>query len=54
MQEWDPTGKNGPKAPIPGINSILTLDAITIIDPKEEEPVKPLVPAAAAPAPVAV
>jgi small subunit ribosomal protein S3e len=29
MQEWDPTGKNGPKKPLP--------DLVTILEPKEEE-----------------
>lgn len=32
MLEWDPTGKNGPKKPLP--------DMVTILEPKEEpEPV---------------
>lgn len=46
MQEWDPTGKNGPKRPLP--------DLVTILEPKEEEPIPaPVAQAAAAPAPVA-
>ncbi|KAJ3304445.1 40S ribosomal protein S3 [Kappamyces sp. JEL0829] len=38
MQEWDPTGKNGPKNPLP--------DAITIIEPKEDTVPLPKAPAA--------
>jgi small subunit ribosomal protein S3e len=30
MQEWDPTGKTGPKTPLP--------DLVTILEPKEEAP----------------
>lgn len=33
MLEWDPTGKAGPKKPLP--------DAVTILEPKEDEPVVP-------------
>ena len=29
MQEWDPTGKVGPRAPLP--------DVVTVLTPKEEE-----------------
>eukprot|EP00842_Homolaphlyctis_polyrhiza_P006234 jgi/Hompol1/6611/HPOL_000961-RA len=42
MQEWDPTGKTGPKKPLP--------DLVTILEPKEDEPIPVIV---AAPAPVA-
>lgn len=31
MQDWDPTGKNGPKKPLP--------DLVTILEPKEDEPI---------------
>ncbi|KAI8923079.1 ribosomal protein S3 [Entophlyctis helioformis] len=31
MQEWDPTGKVGPKKPLP--------DLVTILEPKEDEPI---------------
>ncbi|KAH6562052.1 hypothetical protein BASA50_009833 [Batrachochytrium salamandrivorans] len=31
MQEWDPTGKVGPKKPLP--------DLVTILEPKDDEPV---------------
>jgi small subunit ribosomal protein S3e len=41
MQDWDPTGKNGPKKPLP--------DLVTILEPKEDEPI----PVVQAPAPVA-
>lgn len=47
MQEWDPTGKNGPKKPLP--------DLVTILEPKEDAPIPaPVAQAAAAPAPVPV
>jgi hypothetical protein len=29
MREWDPTGRQGPKTPMP--------DIVKVIDPKEEE-----------------
>ncbi|KAL2533260.1 40S ribosomal protein S3-2 [Abeliophyllum distichum] len=35
MLEWDPEGKSGPKSPLP--------DIVTILDPKEEEHIKPTV-----------
>ena len=31
MRDWDPSGKSGPKKPLP--------DMVTILEPKEEEPV---------------
>jgi small subunit ribosomal protein S3e len=40
MMEWDPSGKMGPKKPLP--------DLVTILEPKEDAVV---IPPAAAPAP---
>ena len=31
MKEWDPTGKQGPKQPMP--------DLVTVLQPKDEEPI---------------
>ena len=50
MKEWDPTGRVGPKTPLP--------DVVTLLSPKEDESGVAAVaagapPAAAAPAPVA-
>ena len=39
MQAWDPSGKNGPKKPLP--------DLVTILEPKEEAPIPIPVEAAA-------
>ncbi|KAJ3091484.1 40S ribosomal protein S3 [Quaeritorhiza haematococci] len=41
MLEWDPSGKQGPKKPLP--------DMVTISEPKEEEPIPPTTVPAAAP-----
>ena len=37
MKEWDPSGKQGPRQPMP--------DLVTVLQPKEEEPIsdKPLI-----------
>lgn len=43
MMEWDPTGKVGPKKPLP--------DLVTILEPKEEAPILPPVAETYAPVP---
>ena len=37
MKEWDPSGKQGPRQPMP--------DLVTVLQPKEEEPIsdKPMI-----------
>ncbi|KAI8901390.1 ribosomal protein S3 [Globomyces pollinis-pini] len=44
MQDWDPTGKNGPSKPLP--------DLVTILEPKDDEPLPAPVTVSANAAPV--